>query len=81
MTQKTLDGKDAEEPSFWSDSSFSETLGPGDMKQRMRTFSMGHDEEMDYSCSACKKPISAHNHDWHNGMCDECFDRLCLHED
>ena len=75
MTQKTLDGKDAEEQTIWSDGSFMESLGPIDMKARRRTFYMKHDEEMNFNCSKCKKKISVHNKDWHNGMCDDCFDK------
>ena len=37
---------------------------------------MKHDEEMNFNCKKCKKKISAHNNDWHGGMCDECFDEM-----
>ena len=36
---------------------------------------MKHDEEMNYNCKKCNKKISAHNKDWHDGMCDDCFDK------
>ncbi len=39
----------------------------------MRAFSMGHDEEMNFECKICKLKISAHNNDWHEGLCDKCF--------
>jgi len=81
MPQKTLDGKDVEEPSIWSDGAFAETLGPADMKTKMRTFHMKHDEEMDFNCSKCKTKISAHNKDWHAGMCDDCFNEEFFPED
>ncbi|KHO46293.1 MAG: hypothetical protein QS98_C0004G0069 [archaeon GW2011_AR3] len=81
MTQKTLDGKDVEEPSIWSDGAFAETLGQDDMKVKMRTFHMKHDEEMNYNCSKCKAKISAHNNDWHNRMCDKCFNKEFFPED
>jgi len=74
MTQKTLDGKDVEEPSFWSDGFFAQSVDPND-KDKMRTFHMKHDEEMNFNCSKCKTKISAHNKDWHNGMCDKCFNK------
>jgi len=38
MTQKTLDRKDVGNPSIWSDGSFAETLGPADMKTKLRVF-------------------------------------------
>ncbi len=81
MTQKTLDGKDVEEPSIWSDGAFAETLGPDDMKTKMRTFHMKHDEEINFNCSTCNIKISAHNKDWHNGMCDKCFNKEFFPED
>ncbi len=37
---------------------------------------MKHDEEVLCECSKCQKKISAHNRDWHDGMCDGCFDRI-----
>ena len=61
------------EESIWSEESFAETLGPEDVKNKMRTFHMKHDEEMNFNCSKCNTKISAHNKDWHNGMCDNCF--------
>ena len=65
--------KDKEE-SIWSDGFFSQSVDPND-KDKMMTFHMKHDEEMDFSCSKCKTKISAHNKDWHNGMCDKCFNK------
>ena len=61
---------------LWEDGGFAETLDPKDIKVRMRTFHMKHDEEMNYNCRKCKAKISAHNKDWHNGMCDECFNEM-----
>lgn len=59
---------------LWEEGAFAETLGPIDMEKKMRTFHMKHDAEMNFNCSKCEVKISAHNKDWHNGMCDECFD-------
>ncbi|GEM_PF-2156418 len=64
-----------EEGELWSGGYFAETADPGDLKNKMRTFHMKHDEEMNYSCKECSKKISAHNRDWHNAMCDGCFDK------
>lgn len=68
--------KEKEENDFWAEGSFTETVSPEDMKKRMRTFHMKHDEEMNFSCSKCNEKISAHNKDWHDGMCDSCFDKV-----
>ena len=62
-----------EENDLWEDDYFAETLGPKDIKEKMRTFHMKHYEEMDYNCKKCNKKISAHNKDWHDEMCDDCF--------
>jgi len=67
--------KNEQEESIWSEGAFALRLSPSDMKIRMRTFHMKHDEEMNFDCSKCKTKISAHNKDWHYGMCDECFDK------
>ena len=64
-----------DEENIWSDGSFAENLSSEDMKTKMRTFHMKHDEEMLFHCRKCDKPISAHNKDWHGGMCDKCFDK------
>lgn len=62
-----------EENDFWEENSFFETLDPIEIKERMKTFHKKHDEDMNYNCKKCSKKISAHNKDWHNGLCDECF--------
>lgn len=77
MPQKTLDGKDVmEEDNLWAEGDFAETMGPGDWEKKKRTFCMKHDEEMNYSCRQCRNKISAHNKDWHAGLCDRCFDKM-----
>ena len=59
--------------SLWSKGSFAETLGPIDIQQKMKTFHKKHDEDMNYNCRKCNKKISAHNKDWHDNLCDDCF--------
>lgn len=70
-----------EKDSLWSKGYFAEAMSKGDMEKKMRTFHMKHDEEMNYSCKKCNKKISAHNKDWHDGMCDECFNKTHFKED
>ncbi|HLC96254.1 MAG TPA: hypothetical protein VJH97_02945 [Candidatus Nanoarchaeia archaeon] len=65
------------EESLWAEGGFMETLGPIDIKERMKTFHKKHDEDMNYECKKCGKKISAHNKDWHAYMCDECFNEEC----
>ena len=59
--------------SFWEESDFTESLGPVN-EEKMKTFHMKHDEDMGFACKKCEKKISAHNKDWHAGLCDRCFD-------
>ena len=66
--------KSKKEDDFWSEDYFAQSVDPSD-KDKMRTFHMKHDEEMNYNCKNCKAKISAHNKDWHDGMCDDCFDK------
>ncbi len=69
-----------EEDNLWSEGSFTETLGPQDIKEKMKTFHKKHDEDMNYNCKKCNKKISAHNKDWHACLCDECFNEECFPE-
>jgi len=80
MNKDNQDKEESEE-SLWSEGSFAETLGPLDIKEKMKTFHMKHDEDMNYSCNKCGKVISAHNKDWHAGMCDSCFNKEVYDED
>ena len=73
--EKVEDAENSEEDDFWEEGAFIETMSSSDLKQKMRTFHMKHDEEVNYNCKKCNEKISAHNKDWHNGMCDNCFDK------
>ena len=74
--EKLKDGKNE----FWKDESFIEALGPTDLKEKMKTFHKKHDEEMDHNCKKCNKKISAHNKDWHDNLCDDCFNSHYFNE-
>ena len=60
---------------FWSEGSFSESLSPEGLKEKLKTFHRRHDEDVNYNCKRCNGKISDHNRDWHMGMCDGCFNR------
>ena len=76
MPQKTLTGEDVPEESIWAEGTFAESVSAEEMKRKERTIHMKNTEEMDYNCKECKTKISAHNKDWHAGMCDKCFDKM-----
>lgn len=65
-------GEDGE---LWSEGTFAETVSQEEAKIKDRTIHMKHDEEMNYNCKECDQKISAHNKDWHAGMCDSCFNK------
>lgn len=71
---------DAEDDSFWQKGSFAQSVSKEDMERKNRTIHMSHDEEMKFNCKTCDAKISAHNNDWHDGMCDECFDKAYFSE-
>jgi len=70
-----------DEENLWAEGGFMETLGPIDIKEKMKTFHKKHDEDMNFSCKKCGKKISVHNKDWHAYMCDECFNEECFPEE
>ncbi len=70
-----------EEESFWSKGYFAETINSDEMNKKMRTFHMKHDEEINFNCKKCNAEISAHNKDWHDGMCDKCFNKVHYPDD
>lgn len=65
---------------FWFEGFFAETISPEQSPEKMRTFHMKHDEEMNFNCSKCNGKISAHNKDWHENMCDLCFNKMYFPE-
>ena len=73
--------KEVNQDEFWSEGYFAQTMSSEDMKKKMRTFHMKHDEEMDFNCKKCSKKISAHNKDWHDEMCDNCFNKIYFSAD
>ena len=60
---------------LWAGGSFIQAIGPGDMKEKMKTFHGDDNKEIVAACRKCGKGISAHHRDWHDCLCDGCFDR------
>ena len=81
MVSKMKKTKAIGENSLWSAGGFVETMSSSDMKGNMKTFHKKHDEDMDFNCEKCNAKISAHNKDWHGGMCDACFKKEHSRED
>jgi hypothetical protein len=66
---------------FWSKGSFVQSMSKEEAEEKEKTIHKGHDEDMNYNCKECNKKISAHNKDWHDNMCDDCFDKRYFPED
>ena len=67
--------EELESENVWKDGVYANKMSGKEMEGKMRTFDMGHEEEMNYSCARCNAKISAHNKDWHEGLCDLCFNK------
>lgn len=74
---KKLDEGNIEDSNgFWEAGGFVQSVGSDELTdEKMKTFHMSHDEDVNYDCKKCGKKISAHNRDWHDGMCDKCFNK------
>jgi hypothetical protein len=68
--------EDNKKMDLWEKGGFVKTLGPEDINKKMKTFHKKHDEDMNFNCKKGNKKISAHNKDWHDGLCDDCFDKI-----
>ena len=64
-----------EDESLWEEGGYAKSVNSEEMESKMRTFSMRHDEEMNFNCKNCNAKISAHNKDWHEELCDSCFNK------
>ncbi len=63
----------AEEDSIWEEGYYAQSIDPRTLDGKMRTFHEIPGAALDHSCKKCGTAISAHNRDWHGGMCDGCF--------
>ncbi len=61
--------------SIWAEGTFVQTLSPAELKEKMKTIHGDGDKEITAACRRCGKGISAHHRDWHDCLCDACFDR------
>jgi len=78
---KYQSNQEEEDSELWKAGSFIESVSADDVEKRGKTIHKKHDEDMNYNCKKCNKKISAHNKDWHDNMCDECFDKTYFPDD
>lgn len=67
------DGEFKDEDSLWEEGEFIKSISQEELKEKRKSIGMEHNEDVNYNCKKCNKKISLHNRDWHNEMCDECF--------
>jgi len=66
---------------FWHPNSFIQSLNKEESEARIKTIDNRHDENMNFNCKICNEKISEHNKDWHDNMCDDCFNKKYFNED
>ena len=71
---------DDENDGLWDEDSFIESVSQEELKEKMKIFHKKHDEDMNFNCKACNIKISSYNKDWHNCMCDVCFDKRIMNK-
>lgn len=60
---------------FWDPGDYVKSISPEEAEKMKKTIDKRHDEDMNFNCKKCNKKISAHNKDWHDCMCDDCFNK------
>lgn len=73
-------GKKGKSNALWSDKTFAQAIDAHDIDEKLKTFHEKSDEKP-FVCRKCKVSISGHNKDWHEGMCDDCFNKEFFPED
>ena len=66
---------------FWAPGSFIQSINSSKIKEMKKTINKNHNEDMNFNCKKCNKKISAHNKDWHDKMCDDCFNKTYFPEE
>lgn len=64
-----------EEDNFWEKGGFIQSISSEELEQKKKSIDMDSDEDVNYNCKKCDKKICLHNKDWHNEMCDDCFNK------
>lgn len=63
---------------LWDKGSFAKTISKEESECKKDTIHKSYDEDMNFNCKKCNVKISAHNKDWHEEMCDKCFNERQL---
>ncbi len=66
---------------LWAEGGFFKPMSAKESVEKNKTFHMKHDEDVNYDCKKCRSKISAHNRDWHDNMCDKCFNKTYFPEE
>lgn len=73
--------EDVDEDFLWEKGGFIRPMTKKEIEEKRKSINMKHDEDINYDCKKCGKKISLHNRDWHDEMCDDCFDKEYFEED
>ncbi len=67
-----------DENEFWGEGSFIESISSDEVEKKLKT--LHKERDLNFNCKKCKKKISSHNKDWHDCMCDDCFNKTYFKE-
>lgn len=70
-----------EENELWAKGGFAQSMSKEEMEEKTKTIHKKHDEDKNYNCRKCSRKISAHNKDWHDDLCDDCFNKVHFQKD
>jgi hypothetical protein len=77
---KSKEKAERESDRLWHSGVYIGSVSSEEMKKIKKTFHKSLKEDMDFNCKKCNKKISAHNKDWHDCMCDKCFNETHFSE-
>ncbi len=81
MKPEAMESDEDEENDLWEEGYFAESMSRSEMEEKVKTLHKKNNEDMNFNCKKCRKKISAHNKDWHDGMCDACFNKTYFKAD
>ena len=60
---------------LWNEGAYIKSIDPNDpdFEEKKKFIEEKADEEKNFQCKECNKPIGKHNLYWHEGMCNNCF--------
>jgi len=66
---------------LWCPGGYIKKISPEEVEKLKKTLNKSYKEDMKFNCKKCGKKISAHNKDWHDNLCDDCFNETYFPEE